>query len=139
MDDDLLADLDELGGSDDDELEEMDSRDRLAQEALMASIADASDVRNLLKIYNSKQLQDLRLRIDGFLRSDRMTDAAVEDDPEYPVIVQANNLSVGLENEIAIVHKVWNPAFNCQFGVFLIPSLSSSEIITHLDSLNWSL
>lgn len=30
----------------------------------------------------------------------------VEEDPEYKLIVQANNLTVDIDNEILVVHKV---------------------------------
>lgn len=32
----------------------------------------------------------------------------VEEDPEYKLIVQANNLTVDIDNEILVVHKVKN-------------------------------
>lgn len=30
----------------------------------------------------------------------------IEEDPEYKIIVTANNLSVDIDNEILIIHKV---------------------------------
>lgn len=34
--------------------------------------------------------------------------------PEYTLIVQANNLSVDVDNEILVVHKVWFVVVNAQ-------------------------
>jgi U4/U6 small nuclear ribonucleoprotein PRP31 len=36
----------------------------------------------------------------------------VEEDPEYKLIVQANNLTVDIDNEILVVHKVKIFCFN---------------------------
>jgi hypothetical protein len=44
--------------------------------------------------------------------------------PEYNLIVQANNLSVDVDNEILVVHKVLVP-FTVLFPVTLTPTDSS--------------
>ena len=64
----------------------------------------------------------------------------VHSNPEYNVIVQANNLSVDVDNEILVVHKVTIYSFVRRFFHVLTESLlagcSLSEIITRQSSLN---
>lgn len=44
----------------------------------------------------------------------------VEDDPEYQLIVKANTITVAIDNEILVVHKVKNAPNPLFFTIFLI-------------------
>jgi hypothetical protein len=46
----------------------------------------------------------------------------VEEDPEYKLIVQANNLTVDIDSEILVVHKVTSKSFIdlIKYHLFLI-------------------
>ncbi|KAH6600590.1 hypothetical protein BASA50_002154 [Batrachochytrium salamandrivorans] len=155
MDDDLLADLDDLGdddiesgddaqvqsgrswgalnkkrdvngkliGNDDQDMESMDEDEEpdedgketaahaaadAAHTALMASLKDADDVRSVLKVIGSKHLRDVLQKIALFLKKERLPEhntGPVEDDPEYSVLVQSNNLTVDLDSEVIVVHR----------------------------------
>ena len=55
--------------------------------------------------------------------------------PEYTLIVQANNLSVDVDNEILIVNKVCLLNISGYTSLFLVP-FSSFETTTRLDFLS---
>ncbi|KAJ8325272.1 hypothetical protein BDV3_007179 [Batrachochytrium dendrobatidis] len=141
MDDNLLADLDDLGDEEDQDTEEyvltnssvsgvrkrdvasarMDGSDsdvdvqdivqddvELKHAALLDSLKDTDNVRHVLKVFGSKQLRDVLQKISLFLMKDRLPEhntGPVEDDPEYMVLVQSNNLTVDLDNETLVVHR----------------------------------
>jgi hypothetical protein len=69
----------------------------------------------------------IRQDIDHFSANPTPTDlnGPVEENPEYALIVAANNLSVDCENELLIVHKVSLPFPR------LICLLSASQTLTH--------
>ncbi|CAJ0752054.1 10638_t:CDS:10 [Entrophospora sp. SA101] len=69
---------------------------------------EIKDVRKVAKLLGSKILKDILARIKQ-LRHTNRTQAQiigpVEEDPEYELIVQANNITVDIDNEILVVHK----------------------------------
>jgi hypothetical protein len=54
----------------------------------------------------------------------------VEEDPEYRLIVQSNNLAVELDHEISLVHKVYFPVGMLECMIEWVAS-SSFEITMH--------
>ncbi|KAI8928045.1 hypothetical protein BC831DRAFT_450198 [Entophlyctis helioformis] len=106
-DDDLELDSMDDGDGDGDD-EEMTAAAQAAHAALMSSVANADDVRSVLRVFGSRQLRDVLQRINVCMQKERLPEhntGPVEEDPEYQVIVQSNNLTVDLDNEILLVHK----------------------------------
>ncbi|KAI8920030.1 hypothetical protein DFJ77DRAFT_450831 [Powellomyces hirtus] len=116
MDEDLLQDLEELGG--DDDLDELDNikqekEDNDDQEAdymqdVKQDFTNVNDLYSVARLSSSKQFKDVVQKIDQFINTPRhpaQNTGAVENDPEYKLIVQSNNLTVELDNEMLIVHK----------------------------------
>lgn len=103
MDEDLLADLDDLGEESVGEEEGSESESQLGLEANPDSLPANT------KTFHSKQLEQTLAKIDEFLARDRSkfyNSGPVEQDPEYQTIVQANLLNVELIHEIGNVGKV---------------------------------
>jgi U4/U6 small nuclear ribonucleoprotein PRP31 len=99
MDDELLADLNDLG-EEEPEIESVNSTEPVE------NIEEAVD--SLTEIYHSKQLEKVLEKIqsfDGSKSSEFYSSGPVEQVPEYQLIVQSNNFLVELENEISLVHK----------------------------------
>lgn len=62
-------------------------------------------IRDLAKLRDSKRLEDIMQQIDVFQNRQRRADEVlgpVETDPEYRLIVEANNLIVEFDDEICM-------------------------------------
>jgi U4/U6 small nuclear ribonucleoprotein PRP31 len=97
MDDDLLADLDDLG----------DDAESVAESEMSTEHKD--DLESLTETNRSKRLGNALKKVELYTtkkRSDFYNSGPVEQDPEYVLIVEANKLVVELEFEISQVHKV---------------------------------
>lgn len=77
--------------------EEMDTED------IKPDITGGSaSVKSVAKLYNSDQLNSVVESIEMFSRNDRKSvSGPVELDPEYQVIVEANQITVEIDNEIS--------------------------------------
>lgn len=83
-----------------------------AHAALLESVKSANDVRSVAKLLHSKTFKDLLAKIEHFktaLRTIYHNTGPVEDDPEYKIILQANNVTMDIDNEILLVYKVGVP------------------------------
>eukprot|EP00128_Syssomonas_multiformis_P002342 Colp12_sorted_trinity150504_noHs@22557 len=89
----------------------------------------SNSVRSVAKLLYSRQLQDTLSKIDELIANPRIgaVSGPVEEDPEYKVIVTANNLSVEIENEISVVHKYIRDIYSKRF-----PELES-HVLNPLD------
>lgn len=71
-------------------------------------LGSVEDVTKIAKLYGSKRMNDILTEINKY-QENPSTPAAMalpaHMNPEYNVIVQANNLSVDVDNEILVVHK----------------------------------
>ncbi|KAJ3284636.1 U4/U6-U5 snRNP complex subunit prp31 [Borealophlyctis nickersoniae] len=121
MDEDLLQDLEDLGGEEDLDIKEEDHEqdekdddivDQMEEDRgdalLAASVQQADNVKAIAKLSSSRQFKDVLKRIEHFkntLRDPIQNTRPVEEDPEYSLIVEANNLTVDIDNEILVVHK----------------------------------
>jgi len=116
----LKADLEDL----DDEQEELDN---LIKSEMKEEIEDVGmivedtgpsiqndsftkeSVRSIAKLLDSHQLKHIIEQIEEYQKknsANRMEIAGpVEHDPEYKLIVEANNLTVEIDNEINVIHK----------------------------------
>lgn len=67
-----------------------------------------NSVRQVAKLWDSPTLNEIKSQIENFattLRSAEDLKVPVESDPEYRLIVEANNVFVDIDNEIGIIHK----------------------------------
>ncbi|XP_072168624.1 U4/U6 small nuclear ribonucleoprotein Prp31-like [Diadema setosum] len=108
--DELLADLEEIAeegnidevGADQDEdgIEDI-------EEASMEVDTKASSVKSIAKLRDSPELRNVLSQIKYYQDNPRKGEVMgpVEANPEYQLIVQANNLSVEIDNEINVIHK----------------------------------
>lgn len=118
--DELLADLEEAaeeeeGGSYGEEEEEPAIED--VQEETQLDLSGDS-VKSIAKLWDSKMFAEILLKIEEYIS--KQADAAevmgpVEAAPEYPVIVDANNLTVEIENELNIIHKFIRDKYSKRF------------------------
>ncbi|CAG8479826.1 9683_t:CDS:10 [Paraglomus brasilianum] len=104
---------DEAGGEDVDmnDLEDLSDEsmgeaqeDQKLQEQEMKGI---KDVRKVAKLLGSNHMRETLSRIEDLKSIERTAPITgpVEEDPEYKLIVQSNNLTSDMDNEIILVHK----------------------------------
>lgn len=113
--DELLADLEEAG----EEGIDIDYNDNDIEEAMETTDTgdlSSKSVRYVAKLRDSDDLASVMSRIDEF--SDKPRDQVfgpVEVDPEYILIVEANNLTAEVDNEINIIHKYLRDLYSKRF------------------------
>ena len=112
--DQLLADLEEF---DDDDLaasssEEEDDEVAMADDDTSGApkvdieMLKETSVRSIAKLWDSTQLKRVLTSIEQYMVSTRKDlYGPIEEDPEYKLIVEANNLTVEIDSEINIIHK----------------------------------
>ncbi|KAI9197432.1 uncharacterized protein BJ171DRAFT_519520 [Polychytrium aggregatum] len=148
MDEDLLNDLEELGGEeleaeeeeaaqgllrdgdqdDDADMNQHEEEDDLMDDdpdaaqklkaALALAVKGADDIRQIAKLIGSRTFKDILQKIEHFRTIHRDTNSSngpVEEDPEYNVIVQANNLIVDIDNDLLVVHKFIRDHYSPKF------------------------
>ncbi|KAL4240096.1 U4/U6 small nuclear ribonucleoprotein Prp31 [Mactra antiquata] len=107
--DELLADFEDAG----DDVEENDGESQMLELAevedvtMEAQSLSKNSVRNIAKLRDSDELADVMKKVEMYSKQKRKDAVAgpVEYDPEYQLIVQANNLTVEIDNEINVIHK----------------------------------
>lgn len=109
--DELLADLEEIGKdqaatNDDDEHQGMDT-DQVPSTS--QALPNKNSVHAVAKLKDSILLQETMKKIEFHTKHQRKSsmeiEGPVEHDPEYLLIVDANNLLVQIDNEIDIIHN----------------------------------
>ena len=120
--DELLADLEEIG--EDGNVDFVDNDD--IEEAMETNAdSDSKSVKYIAKLRDSEQLNDVLEKIQELSQQPRgQMFGAIETDPEYQLIVEANNLTVEIDNEISIVHKYTRDMYAKRFPELesLVPS-----------------
>lgn len=123
--DELLADLDE--DNDDLELEDILKGEQAAGENESEEIelplpmeidVNVASIRDLCKLRNSDRLANVLNQIDKYSKVPRQSVELignVEQDPEYRLIVEANNIAVDIDNEISLVHKFTKDKYQTRF------------------------
>lgn len=120
--DELLADLEEIGEDGTMELIDNDNIE-VAMEA--EDGLDTKSVKHIAKLRDGKQLSDVLEKIQEFSQKPRgKMFGPIETDPEYQLIVEANNLTVEIDNEISIIHKYTRDQYAKRFPELesLVPS-----------------
>ncbi|CDY24519.1 BnaA01g22230D [Brassica napus] len=123
LEDSFLADLDDLSDNEA-ELDASDGDDaKKDEEDIDMDMADLEtlnydDLDSVSKLQKSQRYLDIMQKVEEALgkESDGTEKGTVlEDDPEYKLIVDCNQLSVDIENEIAIVHNFIRDKYRLKF------------------------
>ncbi|KAJ1937801.1 U4/U6-U5 snRNP complex subunit prp31, partial [Linderina pennispora] len=105
FDDDLLAELDELGGDFSDN-ESLHSNGNEATETSTAT--KPNSLRDIAPISSSHELQTLLVDIQASLEvaaADKKVEGRIEDDPDYLLMVAANKHTAEIANEMVDMHR----------------------------------
>ncbi|KIO28902.1 hypothetical protein M407DRAFT_21979 [Tulasnella calospora MUT 4182] len=86
-----------------------------AEDVEQMDLAEVDDVRNVAKLEGSKRMMDVLHDIDKYIENPSKDTTMSLDNPEYALIVKANNLSVDIDNEILIVHKFIRDTYGPKF------------------------
>lgn len=74
------------------------------------------DVRKVAPLTSSRRMKEVLEGIDEFLGSPKLVKGgSIVDNPEYDIIVKANNLAVEVDNELLIVHKFVRDHYHAKF------------------------
>ncbi len=87
-------------------------------EAAAKDDTSGNTLEAVVKYYDSEELASVMHRIDSFsatARTAKDISGPVEADPEYQLIVEANNLAAELDDEISNVHKFAKERYNVRF------------------------
>ncbi|KAI0796495.1 Nop domain-containing protein [Abortiporus biennis] len=79
-----------------------------AEEVQRMELGSVEDVRKVTKLIGSKRMNDILKEIEKYQANPSTPEQMAmptHSNPEYNLIVQANNLSVDVDNEILVVHK----------------------------------
>ncbi|KAH9894376.1 Nop domain-containing protein [Cubamyces lactineus] len=79
-----------------------------AEEVQRMELGKVDDVRKVAKLDGSKRMNDILKEIEKYQANPSTPEQMAmptHSNPEYNLIVQANNLSVDVDNEIMVVHK----------------------------------
>ncbi|KAJ1530792.1 hypothetical protein ONE63_005643 [Megalurothrips usitatus] len=77
-----------------------------------------SSIRQLAKLHDSDRLKRILADIETFRFKHRRPEdvvGPVEQDPEYLLIVEANNIAVEIDNEIAVIHRFTREKYSKRF------------------------
>lgn len=88
-----------------------------SQSGANKSVARES-VKSIAKLLDSERLNSVMTRIEFYHKQERSRDeiqGAVEQDPEYKLIVEANNITVEIDTEINIIHKYIRDKYSIRF------------------------
>lgn len=122
--DELLADLEEIDDEDqgiseangkvDGDGTDMDVDSHDDEKGLHLS----GSVTTVAKLRDSEKMKGVLQKMESFLQNPRSRESVmgpVEMDPEYLLIVEANNLTVEIDNELVIIHKYCRDHYSKRF------------------------
>ncbi|KAL3876972.1 hypothetical protein ACJMK2_034744 [Sinanodonta woodiana] len=116
--DELIADYEEAG----DDLGQNETEAQLEEvpevdDVIVEVCRQQDSVRNIAKLRDSQELADVLKEIEKYAHKSRKEGVSgpVEADPEYQLIVQANNLTVEIDNEINVIHKFLRDKYSKRF------------------------
>lgn len=122
--DELLADLEE---NDQDDLEDaMDTAEGEIKEEkpdikdipMEQDTTQINSVRELCKLRDSEKLASIMAQVKEYsMKSRKNSDiiGPVETDPEYQLIVEANNIAADIDNEVSTIHKFVKDKYQKRF------------------------
>ncbi|KZT12895.1 Nop domain-containing protein [Laetiporus sulphureus 93-53] len=89
-----------------------------AEEVQRMELKGVEDVRKVARLDGSKRMNDILKEIEKFQANPSTPEQMAmpsHSNPEYNLIVQANNLSVDVDNEIMVVHKFIRDHYSPKF------------------------
>ncbi|CAG2066669.1 unnamed protein product, partial [Timema podura] len=120
--DELLADLEDQDQDDHNmELFGEGSTQEVPQKTMVVPMEEdikISSIREIAKLHDSERLQYIMRQIDDYSKRPRKSEdivGPVEADPEYQLIVEANNIAVDIDSEIAIIHRFSRDKYSKRF------------------------
>ncbi|KAK6172657.1 hypothetical protein SNE40_016270 [Patella caerulea] len=115
--DELLADLEEGGVDYNDDEELLPDMEDIQDVSAMDVEKSNYDVHNVAKLQTSKELKEIVVNIEKYSKMERRDSVSgpVESDPEYKLIVDANNMTVEIDNEINVIHKFVRDTYSKRF------------------------
>ncbi|CAN8002910.1 unnamed protein product [Ixodes hexagonus] len=114
----LLADLEDAGDFEEDQLYQQDAHIQEVEDVMPLEVDTKSkSVRAIAKLRDSEELAHVMNAIKQKKECGRKEEVIgpVETDPEYQLIVEANNLAVEIDNEINIIHKFTRDNYSKRF------------------------
>ncbi|KAL3225168.1 hypothetical protein MRX96_049329 [Rhipicephalus microplus] len=123
--DELLADLEDAGDLEEDQLYQQDTHIQEVEDVIPLEIdTKVKSVRAIAKLRDSEELARVMSEIKQKVLQARKEEVTgpVEADPEYQLIVEANNLAVEIDNEINIIHKFTRDNYQKRFPELESPS-----------------
>ena len=75
-------------------------------------------MQDVAKLFNSARLRNVLDKIDhfsGLIRKAEDIQGPVEADPEYLLIVEANNIAAEVDDEIGVLHKFGKDKYSKRF------------------------
>ncbi|XP_076458994.1 U4/U6 small nuclear ribonucleoprotein Prp31-like [Babylonia areolata] len=115
--DELLADLEEGGEDVEQEDSDMEAEVDDIDDVALTTEKPSNSVKNVAKLLDSKELAQILNSIQEYSSQPRREAVAgpVEADPEYKLIVDANNMTVEIDNEINVIHQFVKDIYNKRF------------------------
>lgn len=114
--DELLADLEEAGEDELDESLDLKAEIEDVEDIIMDVDTNQDSVRSIAKLLDSNHLKETLSKMAQSKVKDKLVlTGTVEQDPEYMLVVQANNLTVDIDNEINIIHKFVRDKYSKRF------------------------
>lgn len=120
--DELLADLEE---QDQDDIKEQYMESAMALDIKpnptvvpMEEDIKITSIREIATLRDSERLGNIMDQIDDYSTKSRKAEdivGPVESDPEYQLIVEANNVAVDIDNEIAVIHRFTRDKYSKRF------------------------
>ncbi|GFG30818.1 hypothetical protein Cfor_10880 [Coptotermes formosanus] len=120
--DELLADLEE---QDQDDIKEQYMESAVALDIKpnptvvpMEEDIKITSIREIATLRDSERLRNIMDEIDDYSTKSRKAEdivGPVEADPEYQLIVEANNVAVDIDNEIAVIHRFTRDKYSKRF------------------------
>ncbi|XP_048477054.1 U4/U6 small nuclear ribonucleoprotein Prp31 [Rhincodon typus] len=117
--DELLADLEEAAEEDEESFadEEDEETIEVVEEEMQLDLG-VDSVKSIAKLRDSKLFAEIITKMGDYIGKQRKSSEVtgpVESDPEYKLIVDANNLTVEIDNEINIIHKYVRDKYSKRF------------------------
>ncbi|KAJ3257337.1 U4/U6 small nuclear ribonucleoprotein Prp31 [Chytriomyces hyalinus] len=105
-------------GSDDSDSDNSDSDNE--DKGMDLDLTAVTSVHAIAKLLRSQRLADVMTKVNGFMQEARVRVPAdntgpVEDDPEYALLVNANNLMFDVDSDILLVHKFIKDKYAARF------------------------
>ena len=90
------------------------------QKAVLTQMARKSgDILKIVTIYNSSRFKAILNQIDKHLKesvADKKVFGPIEEDPEYKLVLKANDISTEIDGEIMVVHKYIRDHYRSRFS-----------------------